>query len=208
FNGLTAYGGLFEVCKPKKGEKLFILHFLDRLETSLDSMPNCLVTIYVVGCAGSDQKRSHPCITFDFVRNLKWDFLRKSLDLMMPFNYKKEKDLKSALKRHFPHGIDMYFDNAGGEMLVAAVANMNAFGTIVVFGAISEYKDVGKQTKRIRIQGFLPTDCMNVHADFISTTSDHLRTGNMQALEDITLGLENIPSAFVGLFRGVKIADE
>nr|POE55203.1 nadp-dependent alkenal double bond reductase p1 [Quercus suber] len=89
----------------------------------------------------------------------------------MPFNYKKEKDLKSALKRHFPHGIDMYFDNAGGEMLVAAVANMNAF-------------------------------------DFISTTSDHLRTGNMQALEDITLGLENIPSAFVGLFRGVKIADE
>ena len=86
----------------------------------------------------------------------------------------------------------MYFDNFGGEMLEATVANMNAFGTVVVFWAISEYKDVGKQTslkmldvvnKRIRIQGCLPTDCMNVYADFISTTSDHLRTGNMQALE-------------------------
>ncbi len=69
--------------------------------------------------------------------------------------------------------------------------------------------------KRITIQGFLLPDYMNLHANFISTTSDHLRNGYMQAVEDITPGVENIPAAFIGLFRGdnigkkiVKLAEE
>lgn len=104
----------------------------------------------------------------------------------------------------------MYFGSVGGETLEAVVANMNAFGTSIVCVGISEYKDVGKQSslkilnvfnKRIRIQGCLATDCMKGCADFISTTLEHFCTGYMQALEDITLGLENIPSAFVGLCR-------
>jgi NADPH-dependent curcumin reductase CurA len=128
------------------------------------------------------------------------------------------------LCRYFPDGIDICFDNVGAEMQEAAVANMNAFGRVAVCGVISEYTDAGKRAapdmidvvyKRITIRGFLGADFMNVFADFISTTSDHLRTGNMQAVEDITPGLENIPSAFIGLFRGdnigkkiVKIADK
>ena len=74
-------------------------------------------------------------------------------------------------------------------MLEAAVDNMNTFGRIAVCGVIAEYTDAGKRAapdmlnvvyKRIRIQGYLATDYLNVYADFISTTSDHLRTGNMQ----------------------------
>lgn len=118
----------------------------------------------------------------------------------------------------------MYFGSVGGETLEAVVANMNAFGTSIVCVGISEYKDVGKQSslkilnvfnKRIRIQGCLATDCMKGCADFISTTLEYFCTGYMQALEHITLGLENIPSAFVGLCRGdnirkkiVKIVDK
>ena len=109
-------------------------------------------------------------------------------------------------------------------MLEAAVANMNAFGRVSVCGVISEYTDCGKRAapsmvdvvyKRITIRGFLASDFMNLYADFFLKTSDLLRTGELQALEDISSGVENIPSAFVGLFKGdnigkkiVKIAEE
>jgi NADPH-dependent curcumin reductase CurA len=105
-----------------------------------------------------------------------------------------------------------------------AIGNMNAFGRVSVCGVISKHKDAGKRAvpdmldvvyKRIRIQGYLALDYMNVYPDSILTTSDHLRIRNMQALEDVTPGVENISSAFIGLFRGdnigkkiVKLADE
>nr|POE55201.1 (+)-pulegone reductase [Quercus suber] len=162
YSGLAAYAGFFEVCKPKKGEKVF-----------------------VSAASGS---------------------------------------VGSMVGQYFPDGIDIYFDNVGGEMLEAAVDNMNTFGRIAVCGVIAEYTDDGKRVapdmlnvvyKRTRFQGYLALDYLNVYPDFISTTSDHLRTGNMQALEDITSGVENIPSAFIGLFCGdnigkkiVKLADE
>lgn len=126
--------------------------------------------------------------------------------------------------RYFPDGIDIYFDNVGAEMLEAAVANMNTFGRVAVCGVISEYTDAAKRAapdmldvvyKRITIQGFLAADHMNVFSDFISTTTDHLRTGKLYAIEDISNGLESFPSAFIGLFQGhntgkkiVKVADE
>jgi NADPH-dependent curcumin reductase CurA len=128
------------------------------------------------------------------------------------------------LYRYFPDGIDIYFDNVGAEMQEAAVANMNAFGRVAVCGVISEYTDAGKRAapdmidvvyKRITIRGFLVVDHINVYGDFISTTSDQLRSGDMHVIEDIATGVENIPSAFIGLFRGenigkkiVKIAEE
>ena len=109
-------------------------------------------------------------------------------------------------------------------MLEAAVANMNVFGGVAACGVIAEYTDAGKRAapdmlnvvyKRIKIQGFLVVDFMNVYADFVSTTVDHLRAGNIQVIEDVSVGLQSIPLAFIGLFHGanvgkkmVKIADE
>lgn len=109
-------------------------------------------------------------------------------------------------------------------MLEAAVANMNAFGRIAACGVIAEYTDAGRRAapdmldvvyKRITIQGFFVVDYKNIIPDFIATTSDHLRAGNIHAIEDISIGLRSIPQAFIGLFRGdnigkkiVKIADE
>lgn len=109
-------------------------------------------------------------------------------------------------------------------MLEAAIANMKAFGRVAVCGVISEYTDAGKRAspnmldvvyKRINIRGFLAADFFNVFEDFIAKTSDYIRTGQLKVIEDISSGLESIPSAFVGLFRGdnigkqiVKIAEE
>ncbi|PRQ46386.1 putative oxidoreductase [Rosa chinensis] len=207
-SGLTAYAGFFEVCKPKKGEKVFVSAACGSVGNLVGQYAK-LFGCYVVGCAGSKEKVA---------------LLKEKLGFDDAFNYKEEPDLKSALQRYFPDGIDIYFDNVGAEMLEAAVANMNTFGRVVACGVISEYTDATKRAapsmidvvyKRIKIQGFLVVDFMNVFSDFLSTTTDHLRTGKLHALEDISNGLESLPSAFIGLFRGhntgkkmVKVADE
>lgn len=116
--------------------------------------------------------------------------------------------------RYFPDGMDIYFDNVGAEMQEAAVDVMSKFGRVAVCGVISEYTDTERRAtpnmldvvyKRIKIQGFLAADHLNIFADFVSTTADHLRAGKMHSVEDISEGIESIPSAFVGLFRGDNI---
>lgn len=198
FSGLTAYAGFFEVCKPKKGEKVFVSSASGSVGNLVGQYAK-LLGCYVVGCAGSNQKV---------------ELLKEKLGFDDAFNYKEETDLKSTLKRYFPDGIDVYFDNVGGEMLEAAVTNMNIFGRVAVCGVISEYTDSGKRAapnmldviyKRIKIQGFLATDYMHKYTDFIGMTSDHLRTGKIHVLEDVSQGLESVPSAFIGLFRSDNI---
>lgn len=101
-------------------------------------------------------------------------------------------------------------------MLEAAIANMNPFGKVVVCGAISEYtKSMSRKGsalnmvdivyKRIKIQGFLVSDYLNVFQDFKSKTAGYIRSGKMKAVEDISVGVHNIPSAFIGLFHGNNI---
>ncbi|KAF2282370.1 hypothetical protein GH714_043832 [Hevea brasiliensis] len=90
--------------------------------------------------------------------------LKEKLGFDDAFNYKEESDLKATLRRYFPDGIDIYFDNVGAEMQEAAIANMNVFGRVAVCGVISEYTDSGRKAapdmidivyRRIKIQGFL-----------------------------------------------------
>ncbi|XP_008792045.2 2-alkenal reductase (NADP(+)-dependent)-like isoform X1 [Phoenix dactylifera] len=197
-SGLTAYAGFYDVCKPKKGEKVLVsaaCGSVGHLVGQFAKLSGC----YVVGCAGSKKKV---------------ELLKEKLGFDDAFNYKEETDVKSALKRYFPDGIDIYFDNVGAEMQEAAVANMNAFGRVAVCGAISRYTDAGKRAapdmidviyKRITIRGFLAYDHLSIYDDFISATSDHIRHGRMQSLEDISQGLESVPSAFAGLFRGDNV---
>ncbi|XP_028081430.1 2-alkenal reductase (NADP(+)-dependent)-like [Camellia sinensis] len=198
FSGLTAYGGFFQVCRPKKGEKVFVSAASGSVGNLVGQYAK-LFGCYVVGCAGTKQKV---------------ELLKEKLGFDDAFNYKEETDLKSTLKRYFPDGIDIYFDNVGGDMLEAAVFNMNTFGRVAVCGVISEYTDVAKRAapdmldviyKRIAIQGFLAADQMNVYADFLSTTADHLRNGKMKVLEDISHGVESIPTTFMALFSGDNI---
>ncbi|KAF2282368.1 hypothetical protein GH714_043830 [Hevea brasiliensis] len=198
FSGLTAYVGFFEVCKPKKGEKVFVSAASGSVGNLVGQYAK-LFGCYVVGSAGSTEKVQ---------------ILKEKLGFDDAFNYKEESDLKATLRRYFPDGIDIYFDNVGAEMQEAAIANMNVFGRVAVCGVISEYTDSGRKAtpdmidivyRRIKIQGFLVTDFLNVYADFISTTCDHLRAGKMHTLEDISTGVESIPSSLIGLFSGHNI---
>lgn len=198
FSGLTAYGGLFEICKPKKGEKVFVSAASGSVGHLVGQYAK-LFGCYVVGSAGSKEKVA---------------LLKDKLGFDDAFNYKEEPDLKAALQRFFPDGIDIYFDNVGAEMQEAAIANMNMFGRVAVCGVISQYTDAGKRAapdmfavvyKRIKIQGFLGVDNMNVYEDFMSKTCDYLRSGKIHSLEDISRGLESIPSAFVGIFKGSNV---
>ncbi|KAJ8471049.1 hypothetical protein OPV22_025392 [Ensete ventricosum] len=197
-SGLTAYAGFYDICKPKKGETVFVSTASGSVGSLVGQYAK-LSGCYVVGCAGSKRKV---------------DLLKEKLGFDDAFNYKEEPDLKSALRRYFPEGIDIYFDNVGSTMLDAAVANMNIFGRVAVCGAISEYADPGKRAapdmvdviyKRITLRGFLAFDHLHLYAGFISATSDHLRHGRMRAVEDISTGLECVPSAFAGLFRGDNV---
>ncbi|XP_061362821.1 2-alkenal reductase (NADP(+)-dependent)-like [Gastrolobium bilobum] len=198
FNGLSAYAGFFEVCRPQKGEKVFVSAASGAVGNLVGQYAK-LMGCYVVGCA-----RSHKKVAL----------LKEKLGFDDAFNYKEETDLNSTLRRYFPDGLDIYFDNVGGEMLEAAIANMKPFGRVAVCGVISEYTDVAKRAspnmldvvyKRVTIKGFLAADFMNVFADFLAKTSDYLRTNKLHVIEDISLGVESIPSAFVGLFSGDNI---
>lgn len=91
---------------------------------------------------------------------------------------------------------------------------MKAFGRVTVCGVISEYIDARKRAspnmmdivyKRITIRGFLAPDFMHIYSDFMAKTSDYLRSGKLQVIEEVSLGLESIPSAFIELFTGKNI---
>lgn len=198
FSGLTAYAGLFDICELKPGEKVFVSAASGSVGNLVGQYAK-LFGCYVVGCAGSKKKV---------------DLLKEKLGFDDAFNYKEVSDLKSTLRRYFRDGIDVYFDNVGSEMQEAAVDVMNKFGRVAVCGVISEYTDTERRAapnmldviyKRIKIQGFLGADHINVYADFVSTTSEYLRSGKIFPIEDISEGVESIPSAFVGLFRGDNV---
>lgn len=197
-SGITAYAGFFKVLKPKKGEKIFVSAASGSVGNLVGQYAK-LMGCYVVGCAGTQEKV---------------EILKEKLGFDDAFNYKDEPDLKSALKRYFPDGIDMYFDNVGGEMLEASVANMNLYGRVAVCGVISEYTNAEKRAapdmleivyKRISVQGFLSTDYISDVGEFLITTTNYLKSGEIQVLEDIHCGFESIPSAFIGLFQGKNV---
>ncbi|KAB1225094.1 2-alkenal reductase (NADP(+)-dependent) [Morella rubra] len=145
------------------------------------------------------------------------DLLKNKLGFDEAFNYKEEPDLKAALKRYFPQGIDIYFDNVGGEMLDAALLNMRIHGRIAVCGAVSQ-KDVSKPrglynwlnliTKRIRIEGFLQNDYLHLYPSFMEHVISNYKEGKIVYVEDMSEGLESAAAALVGIFSGKNVGKQ
>ncbi|KFK35194.1 hypothetical protein AALP_AA5G252600 [Arabis alpina] len=195
--GLTAYAGFFEICSPKKGETVFVSAASGAVGQLVGQFAK-LMGCYVVGSAGTKQKV---------------DLLLNKLGFDDAFNYKEEPDLDSALKRCFPKGIDIYFENVGGEMLDAVLLNMKTFGRIAVCGMISQYLLETRDRlqnlpdiifKRIKMQGFTSIDYIDIFPKFLQFVLPYIKEGKLIYLEDIVQGLENGPSALVGLFTGQK----
>ncbi|KAL5990754.1 hypothetical protein ACLOJK_011658 [Asimina triloba] len=145
------------------------------------------------------------------------DLLKNKLGFDEAFNYKEEPNFDAALKRCFPQGIDIYFDNVGGSMLDAVLLNMRVHGRIAVCGMVSQktiFDDEGLRnlfvliTKRVRMQGFLQSDYTHLFPQFVDQISDYYKQGKIVYIEDMNEGLENAPAAFVGLFSGKNIGKQ
>ncbi|XP_020240392.1 2-alkenal reductase (NADP(+)-dependent) [Cajanus cajan] len=199
--GMTAYAGFFEVGSPKKGENVFVSAAsgaVGQLVGQFAKMTGC----YVVGSAGSKEKV---------------DLLKNKLGFDEAFNYKEEPDLNAALKRYFPEGIDIYFENVGGKTLDAVLPNMRVHGRIPVCGMISQYNltQLDGVTnlanliyKRIKMEGFIVNDFYHLYPKFLELLLPHIREGKVVYAEDIAEGLENGPAALVGLYTGQNVGKQ
>ncbi|XP_027906432.1 2-alkenal reductase (NADP(+)-dependent)-like [Vigna unguiculata] len=199
--GMTAYAGFFELGSPKKGEKVFVSAAsgaVGQLVGQFAKLNGC----YVVGSAGSKEKV---------------DLLKNKLGFDEAFNYKEEPDLNAALKRYFPEGIDIYFENVGGKTLDAVLPNMRLHGRIPVCGMISQYNLTQSEGvtnlahlifKRIKMEGFIVTDFYHLYPKFLEFVVPLIREGKVVYVEDIVEGLENGPAAMVGLFTGRNVGKQ
>ncbi|XP_051126487.1 NADP-dependent alkenal double bond reductase P2-like [Andrographis paniculata] len=199
--GVTAYFGFFEFCAPKEGESVFISAAsgaVGQLVGQFAKSKGC----YVVGSAGSEEKV---------------DLLKNKFDFDDAFNYKEETDFNVALKRCFPKGIDIYFENTGGKMLDAVLLNMKMKGRIAVCGMISQYNREEPEgvrnlfqmvAKRIRMEGFIVFDHYHKYNEFSDKVQSLLKQGKISYVEDITEGLENAPSALIKLFHGANVGKQ
>ncbi|XP_056172582.1 2-alkenal reductase (NADP(+)-dependent)-like [Syzygium oleosum] len=199
--GLTAYAGFFEVCSPKKGETVFISSAAGAVGQLVGQFAK-LLGCYVVGSAGSKEKV---------------DLLKNKFGFDDAFNYKEELDLDAALKRCFPEGIDIYFENVGGKMLDAVLLNMKLHGRITVCGMISQYsleQPEGVHNllnllwKRVRMEGFIVYDYCHLYPKFLETVLPQIKEGKIVYVEDIAEGLENGPAALVGVFSGRNVGKQ
>ncbi|KAL6976094.1 hypothetical protein U1Q18_024886 [Sarracenia purpurea var. burkii] len=193
--GLSAYAGFYEICSPKKGDYVFISAASGAVGQIVGQFAK-LMGCYVVGSVGSKEKV---------------DLLKNKLGFDDAFNYKEEHDLDAALKRYFPEGIDIYFENVGGKMLDAVLLNMRDHGRISVCGMISQYTRDEPEgiknlfsilIKRIRMEGFANSEYYHLYPKFLDLILPYIREQKIVYTEDIVEGLEAAPSALVGLYSG------
>jgi NADPH-dependent curcumin reductase CurA len=194
--GLTAYGGLLVIGALQEGENVFVSAAAGAVGSVVAQIAK-LKGCYVIGSAGSDEKCA---------------WLRDELGLDAAINYKTQ-ILRKALKAAAPKGLDVYFDNVGGEHLNAALPRMNRGGRIAVCGMISAYNNAGALSEpvttlsnmiynRIRMQGFVVTDFEELRPQFLADMKDWLRAGKIKHRETVLDGIERAPEALIGLFKG------
>ena len=193
--GITAYGGLLEVGALKEGEQVFVstaAGAVGSVVAQIAKIKGC----YVVGTTGSDEK-------------VEW--LRDEVGIDAAINYKTAK-LSAALKEATPNGIDVYFENVGGEHLDAALPRMNVRGRIPVCGMISTYNGGGEGVHnlfnliygRIRMEGFVASDFGHLQDAFVSDMTGWLKDGRVKYQETILDGFERAPEGLIGLFSGAN----
>jgi NADPH-dependent curcumin reductase CurA len=195
--GFTAWYGFFELGAPKAGETVFVSGAAGAVGSAAGQMAR-VAGCHVVGSAGSPEKVA-------WLRELGFDGA---------FDYREERP-RDGLVRLAKDGIDIYFDNVGGDHLEAAIGALRTYGRIVGCGSISRYNDAEPTpgprnmfmvvTKRLRLQGYIITDHFDRFGDFAREASEWVRDGRLRYRETVVEGIENAPKAFLGLLRGENI---
>jgi len=194
--GLTAYCGLTQIGKPKEGETLLVSGAAGAVGSVVGQIGKIL-GLRVVGIAGTDEKI---------------ELLESKFGFDAGINYKTTENMNAAIAEACPDGVDVYFDNVGGEISEAALLNINKFSRTINCGAISNYNDT-KPPKSLSVQpflikksssmqGFVISDFADKHEEGIKQLATWLQQEKLQYTETIQEGFEQIPQAFLDLFEG------
>jgi len=193
--GITAYFGLLEVGRPREGETVVVSGAAGATGSVVGQIAR-IKGCRVIGIAGGPDKCA---------------WLTKEAGFDAAIDYKAEK-VDRRLAELCPQGIDVFFDNVGGDILDAALANLAMRGRVVLCGAIAKYNDktppVGPRNylsllvKRGRMEGFLVLDYMKRAGEAVAALSEWVREGRVKHEEDIQVGLENAPATLLRLFEG------
>jgi NADPH-dependent curcumin reductase CurA len=208
--GLTAYFGLLDICNPKPGETVVVsgaAGAVGSLVGQIAKIKGCRA----VGIAGGDDKVA---------------YLTDELGFDAAFNYKTVTDYFKKLRELCPKGIDVYFDNVGGEITDAVFRLINTRARISVCGEISQYnlekREMGPRiilvsllVKQAKAEGFLVFQYADRYAEGLKQMAEWLKQGKLKYREDIEHGIENAPRAFMEMLKGrntgkqlVKLSDE
>jgi NADPH:quinone reductase len=193
--GLTAYFGLSEIGKPIQGETVVVSGAAGAVGIVVGQLAR-IKGCRVVGITGSDEKI---------------DFLRKELRFDEAVNY-RQKDWDQTFVSLCPDGIDVYFDNVGGEISDIVLKHINKFARIIICGQISQYNNmvpsIGPRVqpfflgKSALMQSFTVSNYSDQFDKAIEELTDWLKTGKLVSKATIIKGFENLPTAFIGLFQG------
>lgn len=196
--GLTAYAGLLDVAAMRPGETVFVSGAAGAVGSMVGQIARLKGAGRVVGSAGSAAK----------VQRLR------ALGFDAAFDY-HDGPVRDLLKAAAPDGVDVYFDNVGGEHLEAAISSMRLHGRAAICGMIAQYNDTEPAAaprnlamligKRLTLRGFLVSDHGHLREQFVQEVSGWLRDGTLSYDETVVDGIENAPSAFLGLLRGENL---
>jgi NADPH-dependent curcumin reductase len=196
--GMTAYFGLLEIGAPKEGETVVVsgaAGAVGSLAGQIAKLKGCRV----VGIAGGPEKCG---------------LIVEELGFDAAIDYKSE-DVNVALREHCPEGVDVYFDNVGGEILDAALARLARGARVVICGAISQYNNLDSMrgpsnymsllVNRARMEGFVVIDYMGRAAEAMREMGAWIAEGKLIAREDFVEGFESFPDALRKLFAGENV---
>jgi len=199
--GLTAYFGLLDIGKPKEGETVVVSAAAGAVGTLVSQIAR-IKGCRVVGISGSDKKNQ---------------YLRDELGVNETINYKAG-ELKQALRTACPKGVDIYFDNVGGELSDLILTLMKHGSRTIICGQIALYNlESPEPGPRVQpyllvnsalMQGFIVTDYAVRYGDGIRQLAQWLREGKLKYTENIVEGFENTPQAFLGLFTGDNLGKQ
>jgi hypothetical protein len=196
--GMTAYFGLLDIGAPKEGETVVVSGAAGAVGSVVGQIAK-IKGCRVVGIAGGPEKCG---------------WLTGELGFDAAIDYKSE-DVAAALRRQCPEGIDVYFDNVGGEILDAALARLARGARVPLCGAISQYNNLDSVTgpsnymsllvNRARMEGFVVIDYMSRYPEATREMAGWIAEGKLIAREDVVEGLESFPDALKKLFAGENV---
>jgi hypothetical protein len=196
--GLTAYAGLLDVAEYRDGDVVFVSAAAGAVGSLVGQLAKARGS-RVIGSAGSGEKVS---------------YLLDELGFDAAFNY-RDGDVTELLSAAAPDGIDVYFDNVGGDHLEAAISSMRQNGRIALCGAVSVYNATERPAgpwnlplaigKRLTLRGFIVTDHASRFRQLVEEVGPMIRSNEIRYRESVVEGLANAPEAFIGLLRGENL---